>query len=81
MLKQIMHVITLILFLTIIGCEDDPLSSTNELTVDLINDEFPEAQQEVMQTFGAIAQSLKDGDIDKLISFHLLLHHFAALLA
>ena len=23
-----------------------------------------------METFGAIAQSIKDGDIDKLISFH-----------
>jgi ketosteroid isomerase-like protein len=38
--------------------------------VDLINDEFPEAKKEVMETFGAIAQSIKDGDIDKLISFH-----------
>ncbi|WP_298550935.1 nuclear transport factor 2 family protein [uncultured Algibacter sp.] len=38
--------------------------------VDLINDEFPEAQQEVMGTFGAIAQSIKDGDLDKLISYH-----------
>ncbi len=38
--------------------------------VDLINDEFPEAKQEVMETFGAIAQRIKDGDIDKLISFH-----------
>ena len=38
--------------------------------VDLINDEFPEAKQEVMETFGAVAQSIKDGDIDKLISFH-----------
>lgn len=38
--------------------------------VDLINDEFPEAKQEVMETFGAIAQSIKDGDLDKLISFH-----------
>jgi ketosteroid isomerase-like protein len=37
---------------------------------DLINDEFPEAKQEVMETFGAIAQSIIDGDIDKLISFH-----------
>lgn len=27
--------------------------------VDLINDEFPEAKQEVMETFGAIAQALK----------------------
>ena len=38
--------------------------------VDLVNDEFPEAKQEVMETFGAIAQSIKDGDLDKLISFH-----------
>lgn len=38
--------------------------------IDLINDEFPEAKQEVMKTFGEIAQSIKDGDIDKLISFH-----------
>ncbi|WP_411896180.1 YybH family protein [Winogradskyella sp. A2] len=38
--------------------------------VDLINDEFPEAKQEVMETFGAIAQSIKDKDLDKLISFH-----------
>ena len=37
---------------------------------DLVNEEFPEAKQEVMETFGAIAQSIKDGDIDKLISFH-----------
>ncbi len=38
--------------------------------LNLINDEFPEAKAEVMKTFGAIAQSIKDGDIDKLISFH-----------
>lgn len=38
--------------------------------VDLINDEFPEAKQEVIETFVAIAQSIKDKDIDKLIDFH-----------
>lgn len=38
--------------------------------VDLVNDEFPEAKAEVMKTFGEIAQSIKDGDLDKLISFH-----------
>ncbi len=37
---------------------------------DLINDEFPEAKQEVINTFVDIAQSIKDGDMDKLISFH-----------
>lgn len=38
--------------------------------VDLINDEFPAEEQEVMETFGSIAQSIKDKDLDKLISFH-----------
>lgn len=37
---------------------------------DLIHNEFPKAKQEVMETFGAIAQSIKDGDLDQLISFH-----------
>ena len=37
---------------------------------DLVNTEYPEEKQEVMNTFGAIAQSIKDGDLDKLISFH-----------
>ena len=32
--------------------------------------EFPEAKAEVEATFMAVLQSLKDGDIDKLISFH-----------
>ena len=38
--------------------------------VDLVNDEFPEAKQEVIDTFVGIAQSIKDGDMDKLISYH-----------
>jgi ketosteroid isomerase-like protein len=43
---------------------------SHEVKIDLINTEFPEAKQEVLETFGAIAQSIKDGDMDKLISFH-----------
>lgn len=31
---------------------------------------FPQAQQEVLETWQAIVQSVKDGDLDKLISFH-----------
>lgn len=51
----------MILGLTLTSCKTQ---------VDLINDEFPEAKQEVLETFGAIAQSIKDGDLDKLIAFH-----------
>ena len=38
--------------------------------MDLINEDFPEAKQKVRETFGEIAQSIKDKDLDKLISFH-----------
>ena len=38
--------------------------------VDLIKNEFPEAKAEIMKTFGEMAKSIQDGDIDKLISFH-----------
>jgi len=38
--------------------------------VDLINDEFPQAKEEVRKTFGEVVQSIKDGDLDKLISLH-----------
>ena len=38
--------------------------------LELINSDFQEEKAEVMKTFGEIAQSIKDGDIDKLISFH-----------
>jgi len=65
--------ITLIMVfgILIIGCkEKEQKVEIEEVKIDLVNDEFPEAKQEVMETFGAIAQSIKDGDIDKLISFH-----------
>lgn len=38
--------------------------------IDLLNDEFPEAQKAVKMTIDSISQSVLDGDIDKLISFH-----------
>ena len=38
--------------------------------IDLVSTEFPEAEQEVAETMGAIVQSIKDGDVEKLISFH-----------
>ena len=38
--------------------------------IDLLNDKFEEAQQEVKLTLDSISKSVKDGDLDKLISFH-----------
>lgn len=63
----------LLLFFGILmtGCkQEEKKVVVEEVKIDLINDEFPEAKQEVMETMGAIVQSIKDGDIDKLISFH-----------
>ncbi|SFZ91619.1 Ketosteroid isomerase homolog [Flaviramulus basaltis] len=52
-----------------IGCGENELEE-KDTKLDLINPEFPEAKQEVLETFVAIAQSIKDGDLNKLISFH-----------
>lgn len=62
--------ITLIMIFSmfVLGCDQD--EQPVKTLPDLITPEFPEAKQEVMKTFGSIAQSIKDGDMDKLISFH-----------
>ncbi|MBT8188571.1 MAG: nuclear transport factor 2 family protein [Croceitalea sp.] len=38
--------------------------------IDLLNDEFSEAQKAVSMTLDSIVQSVKDGDLDRLIAFH-----------
>ena len=62
-------VLIMISGILIAGCTQT-VQTAEEVKIDLVKDEFTEAQQEVMVTFGAIAQSIKDGDMDKLISFH-----------
>lgn len=37
---------------------------------DGIMTEYPEEKAEIMQTWNEIVESIKDGDVDKLISFH-----------
>ena len=60
--------ILMIFTLVIAGCEET--TDVKQPVINLVVDEFPEAKQEVMETFDAIAQSIIDGDMDKLISFH-----------
>ncbi|WP_452221514.1 nuclear transport factor 2 family protein [Lacinutrix salivirga] len=65
-------------FILFTGCSDDDDSVQTETIADLINPTFPEEQQEVMATFGEIAQAITAGagsgansmDMDQLISFH-----------
>ena len=71
MKTKLTFALIIIFGLLITGCnQTDQGVKVEEVKIDIINDEFSEAKQEVMETFGAIAQSIKDGDIDKLISFH-----------
>lgn len=59
------------LLLAFFSCESPQKAPEKvEVQVDLINDAFPEAQKEVRATLDAIKQSVMDGDVDKLISFH-----------
>ena len=71
MKKILIYSIVLFTGLIFTGCKDDPASPAKEEDLSsLLNDEFPEAKQEVIDTFVGIAQSIKDGDMDKLISYH-----------
>ena len=63
-------IVAVVLIFGIMGTGFTKKDKAHAVKIDLINDEFPEAKQEVMETFGAIAQSIIDGDMDKLISFH-----------
>jgi ketosteroid isomerase-like protein len=61
----------MILGIVITGCKQkEEKIEVVEVQIDLINDEFPEAKQELLKTWDVIVQSLKDGDMDKLIAFH-----------
>lgn len=71
-MKTILKITVLsICALSISGCNSNDDEKTSEtVQIDLINTEFPEAKQEVIEIWDAIEQSLRDGDIDKLITFH-----------
>jgi len=69
MKTKLTTIVLIILCVLTIGCSEDD-DAVIEIPIDLVNEEFLDEQQEVMETFGAIAQSIKDGDMDKLISFH-----------
>jgi len=64
-------VLIMILAIAITGCKQkEEKVEVEEVKIDLINDEFSEAKQELLETWDGIVQSLKDGDMDKLIAFH-----------
>ena len=71
MKTKLTFVLIMIFGILITGCKQkEQKVEVEEVKLDLVNDEFLEAKQEVMETWDAIVQSLKDGDMDKLIAFH-----------
>lgn len=53
------------------GCkQNEEKIEIEDVKINLLNDEFPEAKQEIKLTLDSITRSVKDGDLDKLISFH-----------
>jgi ketosteroid isomerase-like protein len=71
MKTKLTFAVIIIFGILISGCKQkEQKVEVEKEKIDLVNDEFPKSKQEVLETFGAIAQSIKDGDLDKLISFH-----------
>jgi ketosteroid isomerase-like protein len=68
--------LTLVVALTFLfalnGCKEKQEESVAkaEVKIDLVNDEFPEAKAEVMALMDELTETIKSGDVDKLISFH-----------
>jgi len=50
--------------------EKEQTVEVEEVKIDLINDEFGEEKAEVMALMDELKQTIKDGDIEKLIAFH-----------
>lgn len=71
MKTKMIYALIMIFGILITGCKQkEEKVKIEEVKIDLLNDEFLEAQQEVKLTMDSIAQSVKDGDLDKLISYH-----------
>ena len=71
MKTKLTFIMIMIFGIVITSCKQkEEKVEVEEVRIDLINDEFTEAKQEVMETYEAIVQSIKEGDIDKLISLH-----------
>ena len=50
--------------------EVEEVKEVKEVKINLLQDEFPKAREEVKMTLDSIIQSVKQGDLDRLISFH-----------
>ncbi|KAB7528244.1 DUF4440 domain-containing protein [Flagellimonas olearia] len=72
-MKTRLTFLLIMIFGTIItGCKqkEEAKIEVEEVKIDLLNDEFPEAKAEVMALMEELKQTIKDGNVDKLIAGH-----------
>ncbi len=71
MKTKLTFVLIVIFGIIITGCKQkEEKIEVEEVQVDLLNDEFPEAKAEVMAVMEELKQTIKNGNLDKLISGH-----------
>ncbi len=71
MKSKMTFVLIMIFGIVITGCKrKEQKIEVEEVKIDLVNDEFSEAKIEVMALMDELKQSINDGDVDKIISFH-----------
>jgi ketosteroid isomerase-like protein len=70
-MKQLTNYFAIILVIFILICSSSFARDGEEVKVDIVNDEFPEAQAEIQVTLDGIFKSIQDKDADKLISYHI----------
>ena len=71
-MKTKLTLILLIVFSILLpSCEEKEDIKTKETEIDLINNEFPEAQADIKEVLDGIFKSIQEKDADKLISYHV----------
>lgn len=61
-----------VLGLLVTSCkEKDQQTPVEEVTIDIVKDEYPEAEAEIKEVLEGIFKSINDKDADKLISYHV----------
>ncbi|PCJ94760.1 MAG: hypothetical protein COA50_10215 [Flavobacteriaceae bacterium] len=71
MKSKMIFAFIMIFGIVITGCKQkEQKIEVEEVKIDLVNDEFSEAKIEVMALMNELKQSINDGDVNKIISFH-----------
>ena len=71
MKTKITTISLLLLFIVFSACKkEEQVAAVEEVKVDLLNDEFPEAQEAILKTIDSIGEAIRANDLDKLIAYH-----------